>query len=113
MATLVAVTMPLESALPCADAHLPTFTALAVADFSLLISVVELMITVLFVVLGLLVPEPNSRAATTSVLPDTDTTVPRAMAPGAARFPASPVEAPGGRVAPERVPDGRGLPARN
>lgn len=123
MTKAVAVTVPLESALPRAVAQRPTLIALAVADFSEVIVVAELRVTVVVDVAGLLDPEPNSRAAITRVLPDTDVTEPRAMAPKPARprFRAAPVGKPEGGPpvgkpdgrAPVGKPDGRAPPPPN
>jgi hypothetical protein len=103
--TLVAVTAPEESLLPWADAHLPTCTAAAVADCSVVIFVVAARVIVLSVVaVDAVDPCPKVRAATTSVPPDTDTTDPLA---NAVCVPAPAVRAPLGNEPGERVPDGR------
>jgi hypothetical protein len=46
MRTVVAATLPVESALPCAVAHLPTLTALAVAVATVVSFVLVPIVTV-------------------------------------------------------------------
>jgi hypothetical protein len=91
--TLVAVTAPVESALPCALTQRPTFNDFAVVDFWTETFVFEPTATERFVVEPF---DPNCRAAITIVEPDTDETVPVANTP-----------APGRPGAPEGSPVGR------
>src|SRR5215468_1122529 len=87
MRTSVAVTAPVESALPSAVTHLPTLTDVAVVAASV----------VIFVPLA-----PNCRAAIASVLPVIEVTLPDATAPPRNR----PDGKPEGR-APDGKPEGR------
>jgi hypothetical protein len=109
--TVVAATVPDESALPWAVTHLPTLTELAVVDASVVIFVLAPTVTVLLVVLLLplapLAPGVNCREAITTVEPDTDVTDPAAIAPTFARCPdGNPDGNPDGRwpVPPPKPP---------
>jgi hypothetical protein len=127
IAMLVACTAPVSSALPCALAQTPTFTAAAVAVFVVLILVLAARVTVLFVVVGALelglelepLPKPvKSIEATTREEPDAETTLPmavsasrppRALPPlgapeGLAPVGKPPLGAPDGRVPPPNCP---------
>jgi len=117
----VAFTAPVESAVPWAVAHRPTLTAVDVADRSPVILVDAVSVIVLFVVVALplvaVLPADRvkSRAATTIVEPDTETTDPLAMALVRApvRLPAAPDGKPEGRAPDGRLrPDGRGPPRK-
>jgi hypothetical protein len=94
--TLVAATVPVESAVPCAVTHFPTFTDFEVVVASVVMSVFESTVTVTVLVEF----EPTCRAAITSADPETEPTVPLATAPGA--------DGPGplGGPAPPGAPDG-------
>src|SRR5262245_3381856 len=110
MRTSVAVTAPVESALPSAVTHLPTLTDAAVVAASVVIFVSEVTVTVLF-----LVPlSPNCRAAIASVLPVIEVTLPDATAPPRNRPHGKPEgRAPDGKPegrAPDGKPDGRAPP---
>ncbi len=83
--TLVAATVPVESALPWAVTHSPTFTAADVVAASMVIFVPEPIVTVFCVVCGAALVGLKLRAATTIVDPDTEVTLPMAMAPKPAR----------------------------
>ena len=73
-AMLVAATAPLESALPCTTAHLPTTSASAAAA-EVLVYVVELVTVTERSVVWLVV---GSVTVTTMTSPETDDTVPEA-----------------------------------
>ena len=108
--TVVAATVPDESALPWAVTHLPTLTELALVDASVVIFVLAPMVTVLFVVplLPLLLPPGvNCRAAITTDEPDTDVTDPAAMAPMFARCPDGNPDGRWPEGNPDGTPDGR------
>lgn len=110
----VAFTAPEESALPWAVAHRPTLTAVDVAARSPVILVVEVSVTVLFVVVALPVlpaARAKSRAATTMFEPETETTDPVAMAVIRAAEPLP--GAPDGKFLPDGNPDGTFLPDGN
>lgn len=77
--TLVAATVPVVSALPCAVTHFPICSDFAVVDASVVILVAEPIVTDRLLVDVL--PELRCRAATTMVEPETETTLPEAMAP--------------------------------
>jgi hypothetical protein len=102
--TVVAATVPDESAAPCAVTHLPTCTDVDVVDASVMIFVLVPAVTVLFVVA--LASAPNCRAAITSVEPDNETTLPAAIDPTCGRFVRVPDGNPDGRC-PDGKPDGR------
>jgi hypothetical protein len=91
--TLVAVTAPVESALPHTLTQRPTFNDFAFVDFWIATFVFEPTVMERFVVEPF---EPNCRAAITIVEPDTDETVPVANAPAAGR-PGAPDRSPVGR----------------
>jgi len=105
--TVVAATVPDESALPWAVTHFPTLTEVDVVDASVVIFVLAPTVTDLFVVAVLLeLFGPKSRAAITSVEPDTEVTLPPATAPKFGRPEAPPDGNPDGRC-PDGRPEGR------
>jgi hypothetical protein len=106
--TLVAVTVPVESAVPCAVTHLPTFTDCEVVGCCVVIFVCASTVTVRALVAP--ADPPNCRAAITSVEPSTDDTVPVANAPPP-RCPSPPVGAPLGRCPVGRWPPPAAPPA--
>jgi hypothetical protein len=99
--TLVAVTVPVESAVPCAFTHRPTFTDCAVVDCDVLIFVCAPTVTVRLVVDP--VAAPGCRAAITTLDPEIEETVPVANPPWR---PGPPAGAPPGRC-PVGAPLGR------
>lgn len=107
MRTLVAVTVPAESALPCAFTHNPTLNDFEVVARCVLILVLASTDTVRLVVDELF--GPNCRAATTIELPDTEVTLPATKEPVPEKPPVVPVGNERG------APDGneRGAPDGN
>lgn len=98
--TLVAATVPLESAVPCALTHLPTCNEVEVVDATVLITVLAPAVTVTEVGAALDPLAPRCCAATTIVEPETELTVPVMNDPAPAARPGPPEGKPDGRPPP-------------